>query len=103
MRFKVNSARCFDGFGPKAIKTYKSLDELYEVFDIANQSEKQTKLAEHYRELLEKYNYEPDDHITINTLEELIKLLKRVKCGLVLDTYSNDKEITITIYDGYLE
>lgn len=42
--------------------------------------------------------------IEIDTLEDLIALGKRCKCGLVLGFRNDEEDINhITIYDGYIE
>ena len=42
--------------------------------------------------------------IEINTLEELIELAKKEKCGIVVDNDWISKDCKeLTVYDGYLE
>ncbi len=57
-----------------------------------------------YIDILKKYSLEKekkDCFITINNLEELIKLHKETKQGIIIDTFFRDVELEI--YDTYRE
>ena len=60
-----------------------------------------------YMDILKKYNLEKEEghkedyFITINNLEELIKLHKEIKQGIIIDTYLREPELEI--YDTYRE
>lgn len=63
-----------------------------------------------YLDILKKYNLEKEEEteykeeeyfITINNLEELIKLHKEIKQGIIIDTFLQNPELEI--YDTYRE
>lgn len=63
-----------------------------------------------YMDILKKYNLEKEEEteykeekyfITINNLEELIKLHKEIKHGIIIDTFLQNPELEI--YDTYRE
>lgn len=65
---------------------------------------------EKYLDILKKYNLEKEEEteykeekyfITINNLEELIKLHKEIKQGIIIDTFLQNPELEI--YDTYRE
>lgn len=77
-------------------------------FRITNAVLNNDELVENYGDILKKYNlvrrcdggdYDPDCFIQINNLDELISLNKEVEVSLIFDI----KEMTIMIYDNYIE
>jgi hypothetical protein len=56
-----------------------------------------------YLDILKKYNLEKEEEyfITINSLEELMKLHKEIKQGIIIDTFFGN--IELEIYDTYRE